>query len=94
MQDARACGRDFELLVLPGRPDAACPECHGSNLERLLSAFAVSSDGTKHRNLQVARQKAATGRGRLDKQRSEQEYVRDHLADEGVVVPPLDKKKE
>ena len=36
-----ACGKQFELLVLPGTKQA-CPACESENLERLLSLFAVS----------------------------------------------------
>src|SRR5262249_34559585 len=54
----RACDHEFEQLVLPGRPEPACPECQSADLERKLSSFAVSSDGTRTRNVQVARRKA------------------------------------
>ena len=38
----RACGREFEAIVRAN--DAPeCPACHGRDLERLLSSFAVSS---------------------------------------------------
>jgi putative FmdB family regulatory protein len=40
----RACGYEFEALVRP--QDAAapqCPSCRASDLERLLTTFAVSS---------------------------------------------------
>lgn len=40
--DCRACGHRFETLV---RKDSTpeCPSCHGHDLERLVSLFAVSS---------------------------------------------------
>ena len=49
----RACGNFFEMLV---RHDtvAACPSCHGQDLERALSLFAVDSDGTRKANLDAA----------------------------------------
>jgi putative FmdB family regulatory protein len=39
----RDCGKQFEELV---RSDSQpeCPACHGQHLEKMLSAFAVSSD--------------------------------------------------
>ena len=38
----RACGHDFEALVrAPDAPE--CPSCHGLDLDRLVSGFAVSS---------------------------------------------------
>ena len=38
----RACGREFETLVRP-QSTPECPECHGQDLERLPSTFAVKS---------------------------------------------------
>jgi putative FmdB family regulatory protein len=39
----RDCGKQFEELVRSdSRPE--CPACHGHRLEKMLSAFAVSSD--------------------------------------------------
>ena len=40
----RACGRKFETLVTRER-QPECPECHGEDLEKLLSTFAVSTKG-------------------------------------------------
>ena len=53
----RACAHVFEALVRSG--DApACPACAAADLERLLSLFAVDSEGTR----QSARTKSmATG---------------------------------
>ena len=38
----RACGHDFEALVR-ARDVPVCPRCHGQDLERLQSSFAVST---------------------------------------------------
>ena len=44
----RACGHQFEFLLLPTNPEApSCPSCKGQELERIISMFAVSSDGTR-----------------------------------------------
>ena len=53
----RACAHVFEALVRTG--DAtACPACVAADLERLLSLFAIDSEGTR----QSARTKSmATG---------------------------------
>ena len=52
-----ACGHDFELLVLASdRP--ACPECESEDLEKQLSLSAMSSDGTRKRNLAGAKERA------------------------------------
>jgi putative FmdB family regulatory protein len=51
----RACARAFEALVL--RADTpACPGCASTDLERLVSLFAVDSDGTR----EAARGRAMT----------------------------------
>ena len=42
--DCRECGKRFEVIV-QGRTTPECPACHGTNLERALSTFAVSSSG-------------------------------------------------
>jgi putative FmdB family regulatory protein len=92
----RACGHEFEQLVLQGREAPACPECHGTDLERMLSMFAVTSDAMRHRSLQLARRKARSSTDRVDKNVADQEYVRNHYAEEGVDVTkgPQDSKKK
>ncbi|SVB35397.1 uncharacterized protein METZ01_LOCUS188251, partial [marine metagenome] len=53
----RSCEAQFELLVL--RADTPeCPACESSDLERKLSTSAVSSDGTRKRNLVGAKARA------------------------------------
>lgn len=42
----RGCGKNFEILVR-GAENPHCPDCHGTRLERQLSAFAVA---TSHAN--------------------------------------------
>ena len=42
----RACARQFEALVRAG-DTPACPCCAAIDLERLISLFAVDSDGTR-----------------------------------------------
>lgn len=42
----RACQHAFERLVRSG-DQPACPACASPDLERLLSLFAVDSDGTR-----------------------------------------------
>jgi len=38
----RTCARDFEMLVREST-EPECPACHGRDLERALSTFAVST---------------------------------------------------
>jgi len=42
----RKCSKRFEFLVM-GSDKPACPKCHGRDLERLFSTFAVSGAGRK-----------------------------------------------
>jgi putative FmdB family regulatory protein len=53
------CHHQFEALVR-GSVTPACPSCGGTSLERIVSMFAVSSDGTQQRSRQRlgAKQKA------------------------------------
>ena len=37
-----SCGTEFETLVRGSSPAPECPECHGSELEKKLSGFAVA----------------------------------------------------
>ena len=53
----KQCKHEFEALVLP-KLKAECPECQSTDLERLLSQFAVSSESTRKQNLASAHKKA------------------------------------
>jgi putative FmdB family regulatory protein len=51
----RACGLEFEALVR-GTERPACAACGSADLERCLSAFGVSTEGTRQTSLGKARQ--------------------------------------
>jgi putative FmdB family regulatory protein len=71
----RTCGAEFEALVRP--PAAAeCPECHGTDLERLLSTFVASSEEGRHKAAADSRQRQI--RGRRDQLIAEAEYRKHH----------------
>jgi putative FmdB family regulatory protein len=71
------CGHQFEFLLLPTNPTApTCPQCSGLDLERVISMFAVSSDGTRQMALNDGRKRAASVR--RDKVHAEAEYERNH----------------
>ena len=73
----RACDHEFEAVVIPTGDPPACPTCaSGDHLERLISMFAVSSDGTREMNLKSARKQAA--KTRRDKQVAEHEAIHHH----------------
>ncbi len=73
--ECRGCRNQFELLVLPGA-DPACPACQGGDLEKLLSIASVSSDGTRQRNLGLARK--AAKKIQRDKAHAEHEAYHHH----------------
>jgi len=70
-----SCRHQFEALVrAAARP--ACPSCAGTDLEQLLSLFAVNSDGTR-----AAARKSSMPRSRSiqqDKEVGEREEYERH----------------
>lgn len=72
----RGCGHEFEAVVLPQGSAPSCPECRSEDLERLLSMFAVSSNGTRDMNLKSARKQAA--KIRRDKEVADHEMIHHH----------------
>jgi len=69
------CGHEFEALVrAPETP--TCENCHGTELERLLSMFAVSSESTRKATLSRARQ--ANKKVLRDKAIAEREEIENH----------------
>ena len=71
----RTCGYEFEAIVRASLP-AACPSCHGTALEQLISLFSVSSASTRQAALKVARQKHQEGK--KDQVIAHQDSVRKH----------------
>jgi putative FmdB family regulatory protein len=71
----RPCGHVFERLVRSG-DTPACPSCAATDLERLVSLFAVDSESTRH----AARQSSLPQRQRthLDKEIGEREDYERH----------------
>ena len=74
----RGCGEQFELLVLAGTV-VACPACGNQDLERTISMFAVSSEGSRQVALSDGRKRAAGVK--RDKDHAEAEYIRNHPHD-------------
>ena len=76
----RACGHEFEFLLLPSQPaTAACPKCQGRDLERLLSGFAVNSAELSQARVQKARKRLAKSPNYVDKQVAEREHIEEHV---------------
>ena len=71
----RGCNHRFEALVRTAE-SPACPSCGSGDLERLLSAFAVSSEGSRQSALNSARRDGA--KVRRDKQHAEMEEIQHH----------------
>lgn len=78
--ECKACGHQFEFLLLPSlKTTAACPECKGVDLERLLSGFAVNSPEASQARVQAQRKRLANSRNYKDKQVAEAEHIREHV---------------
>jgi putative FmdB family regulatory protein len=69
------CGEEFEAFIR-GTDTAACPSCQGSNLEQLISMFAVDSESTRQSHLKVAREK--NKKIQRDKAIAEHEQAHNH----------------
>jgi len=70
-----ACQSEFELLVR-GSVVPSCPVCSATTLEKRLSLFAVSSDGTQGRSRQRL---AAQRQQKAHSDQAEREFYRtDH----------------
>src|SRR5262249_47310625 len=65
--ECRSCGHQFELLVLKGTLPA-CPECKATELDRLPTAFAVSSKDIRAANVLKARKARAASQNTKDQQ--------------------------
>jgi putative FmdB family regulatory protein len=71
----RGCGREFEALVRV-HEGPECPECHGSDLERLPSGFVASSEEGRHKAAEASRKRQI--KGRRDQLVAEAEYRKQH----------------
>ena len=74
------CGHQFELLIRTASQVVQCPSCAGESVERLLSMFAVSSDGSRQANTASAYKYNNTlnAKQEPDKQRIQIEHKHQH----------------
>jgi putative FmdB family regulatory protein len=72
----RTCGHEFEALVRSQDPAAECPSCHGQDLERLLSGFAVSTAEKTQAAAKASRQRQINAN--RDKVVADEEYRKEH----------------
>ena len=80
--ECRSCQQQFEFLQLPGSTDVpVCPACAGTDLERLLSGFAVNSAEISQARVDVARKRIARSKDTKDKQVAQAEYEKHHRED-------------
>ena len=73
--ECRSCHRQFEQIVRTGDVPA-CPNCNGSDLQRLLSHVSVSSEHTRQLNFNKARARAKLVQ--RDKDVAQAEYEKKH----------------
>ena len=73
------CGTWFEYLVMHSSPTTQCPECSGQDLEQLISACGMSSEGTRQANLSAQHRKVAAVR--QDRARGEHRHLHEHFED-------------
>jgi putative FmdB family regulatory protein len=71
----RKCQHEFEALVRTG-DTPTCPSCHGQDLERLLSTFAV--DTAEHRQAAANDSRRRQIAKRRDSYIAEEEYRNKH----------------
>ena len=84
----RTCETEFEVLVR-GTDVPVCTSCGGSDLERLLSMFAVSSSERARASLAKAQKQYRQSKNRQDKARHQAEEMRAHVQEDyGIDLGP------
>ncbi len=73
--ECRECRSRFELLLLASTTPA-CPACEATDLDKLVSLSSSSSDGSRRRNLDLARKHGA--KDQIEKAHAEHEAVHHH----------------
>ncbi len=78
----KGCGTQFEHLLLPpAKTQPVCPACRSLDLEKLMSAFAVSTPERTKANVKIARKQMAQSKDHKDKQVAQAEYNKHHAED-------------
>jgi putative FmdB family regulatory protein len=72
----RRCNHDFEALVRPQDPPAKCPSCDSTDVERLLSGFALHTDDRRAAAALDSRRRQI--KANKDKVVAEEEYRKEH----------------
>jgi putative FmdB family regulatory protein len=76
-----SCGAEFEALVR-GAETPPCVACGSTQLERLLTSFAVSSARRSARALEAARDTYRHSKARAERREQEAADVREHLQED------------
>jgi putative FmdB family regulatory protein len=71
----RTCGTLFEFLLLPGGTPQ-CPQCSGTELDKLVSAPAIKSDTTHALAMKAAKKRDTKQAG--EQARAQREYELKH----------------
>jgi putative FmdB family regulatory protein len=74
--ECKACGNQFEFLVIPQSSKPECPECHHQDLNQQVSLCAVSSESTRQAHFNTARK--AAKKVQFDKQHEEHKMMHEH----------------
>lgn len=81
--ECHSCGTHFEQLVLPWIAESMkngqspeCPKCHATDVARLVSECAISSEQTRQSNAQKA--KKANEKGFREKQDADNKERMEH----------------
>ena len=74
--ECRGCGNQFEAIVRAQDGPPSCPSCKSSDIERLISLFAVDSGETRRISRDAARRQNA--KTTKEKAHAEAEYERKH----------------
>ena len=77
------CANEFELLILHNSAAPACPSCDSGEVERLLSGFAVSSEGNRQGHLDKARRVHRASSQVRDQKVAEIEYAKHEREEHG-----------
>ena len=73
--ECRACRHRFEQLILYSNTPE-CPSCQSHDLERLISLFAVDSEGTRTQASDAGRRRS--GQNRRDQNDADISYHKSH----------------
>ena len=72
--ECKACGHQFEYLVIHSSPAAECPSCHKKDLQKMVSLCAGSSEGTRQTHLKRERKKYS----KINKEKAHEEHKMIH----------------